>query len=178
MGVPGFHPDVLSPSIGRIITSRMVSACTSSNARNRPLGCHEPGCCSLLLVVRRSAWPEPSASCQYKFGIDFGSPRSDANVMRRPSGVHTGFASNAGSDVTRYEWRTSRFVHPDVAGFGRPFSNGESHSPTVGRERRCKPVRERGTQRCCMSLAIDEIERSSSAQTPAWKIDECAAVGN
>src|SRR5262249_47465079 len=64
MGLPGFHPDVSSPSIGRIIKSKPVCEPCSSKVRNLPLGCQEAGSCRCMLSVRRFTSPVPSARCQ------------------------------------------------------------------------------------------------------------------
>jgi len=42
VGLPGFHPDASSPSIGNIIRSKFVAPESSTKIRNFPDGCHEP----------------------------------------------------------------------------------------------------------------------------------------
>src|SRR5262249_4079678 len=100
LAAPAFHPDA-SRWNGRIMTSSLVPGFISSNARNSPLGCHDPGCCAFALVVRRSASPVPSARAQYKFLGPSTDALFEANVMRTPSGVHTGLMSCAGLVATR-----------------------------------------------------------------------------
>ena len=67
-------------------------------ARNLPLGCHDQGIWSSGLSVSRVTSPVPSAFTQYKLQTP-ALARSDANTMRRPSGVQTGMRSWPGSKV-------------------------------------------------------------------------------
>src|SRR2546425_6101070 len=53
------------------------------------------GNCTPIYVVRRTGAPFPSAACQYRLGVP--PPRVDVQMMRRPSGVHTGLMSTLGS---------------------------------------------------------------------------------
>src|SRR5207249_9379174 len=53
------------------------------------------GNCTCGFVVRRTGAPVPSAACEYRLGVP---PRAaDVQMMRCPSGVHTGLISRAGS---------------------------------------------------------------------------------
>src|SRR3954465_2523122 len=97
VGVPGFQPDDSVPDSGRIIRSNPVCGSFSSNARNCPDGCQDPGAWALALSVSRCTSPVPSACCQYKL---VAPPRADANTIRRPSGVHTGCVSLLCSNVS------------------------------------------------------------------------------
>ena len=63
-GLPDFQPDSSSPSMGRINRSQPVVGFASSNARNLPLGCHEPGRCWLLLSVSRCTFDVPAGAHQ------------------------------------------------------------------------------------------------------------------
>src|SRR5206468_1729992 len=52
-GFPGFHPEVSSPSIGRIIRSKLDFGFVSKKARYFPLGSKDAGNCVFGLSVRR-----------------------------------------------------------------------------------------------------------------------------
>ena len=54
----------------------------------------------------RSTDPVPSAACQYRFPAP--PARSELNTIRRPSGVHTGYRSSAGSNVNLVSYRAVR----------------------------------------------------------------------
>jgi hypothetical protein len=92
VGVPGVQPRVASPTMGRIIRSVRVAGRVAWKARNLPLGCHDRGRWSSGLSVSRVASPEPSAFTQYRLAMP-ALARSDANTMRRPSGVQSGVTS-------------------------------------------------------------------------------------
>src|SRR5262249_5231788 len=64
VGLPGLQPEASSPSMGRIIKSCAVFCVDSLNARNLPLGCHDPGNWPALFRVSRCTSPVPSARCQ------------------------------------------------------------------------------------------------------------------
>ena len=119
---PGFHPETSSPSMGRIMMSRRVSALSSSYARNFPAGCHEVGYCRFLDSVSR---PRFARSVAIAANTSSGSSRPHArrrNAIRRPSGVHTGAVSlsNRTSGAPSDPVPTRRPRHRVVCRLGGP----------------------------------------------------------
>jgi hypothetical protein len=98
--------DLISSLVPGVEEPSMVSTPMSKGVADpiMPVGCGpkkatcvdhiDVGNCALGLVVRRIGTPVPSAACQNRFG--FPPPREDAQMMRLPSGVHTGLMSTAG----------------------------------------------------------------------------------
>ena len=91
---------------------RLVCEVCSSNARNLPLGCHEAGICAFLLSVSRCNVARPVGPLPIQ--VESNCRRARANTMRRPSGVHTGFAVGGGVERQTRQRVARPVVNPDV----------------------------------------------------------------
>src|SRR5262249_4216083 len=99
---------VLSPSRGRTQRSSPVERSTSQKRRALPSGEKEYGNWGLVLVVKRSSGPLPSANLHQRLRAP---PPEELQAMRLPSRVQTGWSSSS-SNVRRVRIRRpSSYTH-------------------------------------------------------------------
>ena len=113
------------------------------------------------LSVSRVTSPVPSAFTQYKLLMP-GLARSDANTMRRPSGVQTGIPILTGVEGQLRQRVPRPVVHPDVALLA--VGDVERQLLAVRREPRIRPVGLRRAEHRRLAVArhpVDRIARSS-----------------
>ena len=175
VGVPGVQPRAASPSIGRIIRSQLVAPRLAWKARNLPLGCHDQGRWSSGLSVSRVTSPVPSAFTQYRLKMP-ALARSDANTMRRPSGVQTGFTILAGVEGQLRQRVPRPLVHPDVALLA--VGDLDRQLLAVRREPRIRPVGFRRAEHRRLAVARHPVDRVRGRRGRAGHVHERALRGH
>ena len=165
VGVPGVHPR------DRVALHRQDHQIQAGDAG--AIARERPGTCRWDATTRAAVWfglsvsrvtsPVPSAFTQYRLTTP-GFARSDANTMRRPSGVQTGNRSSAGVERQLRQRVARPVVHPDVA----LLAVGDVHRQllAVGREPRIRPVGLRRAKRRRLAVARHPVDRVGHRRAP------------